>query len=179
MSFGADLSNHSGVVLAVDGAYAVVLRERFDPCILCPGEDECTEKEQHDCGIEIRALNEIGAQVGDTVALALTDDDQILRAVLYVYGVPMTFLLAGLVGGVVAAAAGGLAPTLQGGVGVLGLLAGLGLSVPFSRRLNRKAFESGRFTPVVREVEERSGLPTCGAAFGAGSEGEGCGPIEV
>ena len=142
-----------GTVTAVDGEYAVVLRERFDPCILCPGEDECTETERHECEIEIRALNSAGARVGDSVMLALTDESQILLAILYVYGVPMAFLMGGLLGGVALAQAAGIDPTGQGAAGVVLAGLALGVSMPVSRKLDRRAFESGKFTPVVTEVK--------------------------
>jgi positive regulator of sigma E activity len=141
-----------GTVTALDGEYAVVLRERFDPCILCPGEDECTETERHECEIEIRALNTIGARVGDSVKLELTDETQILWAILYVYGVPMAFLVGGLLAGVALAQGAGVDPTGQGAAGVVLAVLALGVSVPVSRKLDRRAFESGKFTPVVAEV---------------------------
>lgn len=141
-----------GTVLALDGDFALVLHERFDPCILCPGEDDCSEKERSQCALEVRARNEVNAAVGDTVALKLADESQILRAILYVYGVPLASLIVGLCAGVVAAGALGAPSTLQGGAGVVGLVVALGLSVPVSRRLNRRALETGLFTPVVAEV---------------------------
>lgn len=145
-------TNKPGTVTALDGEFAVVLRERFDPCVLCPGEEDCTEAERHDCGIEIRARNHLGARVGDSVMLELTDESQILWAILYVYGVPMALMTGGLVAAVVLAASAGVDPTGQGGAGVLGALAALALSLPISRRLDRRALESGRFTPVISEV---------------------------
>jgi len=143
---------NQGTVLALDGEYALVLHERFDPCILCPGEDDCTEKERLDCSLEVRALNEIRAKVGDTVTLRLEDEGQILRAVLHVYGVPMLFLVLGLFGGAGLAQGLGAHPTVQGGVAVLGMVLALAASLPVSRRLDRWAFERGGFTPVIGEV---------------------------
>ncbi len=142
----------TATVTEIDGIYALVLKERFNPCVLCPGEDECTEKERHDCSLEIRALNEMGAKVGDTVTLALTDDSQIFRAIFYVYGVPMAFLLMGLLSGTGLAQVLGWSLTAQGGLGVLSAALALGVSLKVSRKLDRWALESGKFTPVISAV---------------------------
>lgn len=141
-----------GTVLSLEGEYAQVLHERFDPCLLCPGGDDCHEKETHDCSLELRAHNLARASVGDTVYLQLADESQILRVVLHVYGIPLGFLVLGLLGTMGAAQAAGLSQGYQVGLGLLGLLVALGLSVPVSRWLNRRAYETGRITPVIAEI---------------------------
>lgn len=141
-------------VLRVEGDYAVVLKERIDPCILCPGEDECSELERHDCGLEVRARNLAAARPGDWIELHLEGDGQLLRAILHVYGVPLVFLLFGLGFGTLAGASAGIALPLQGLAGFLGMALGLGLSFPVARRLDQRALESGEFTPIVSKVVE-------------------------
>jgi positive regulator of sigma E activity len=141
-----------GKVLALEGEYALVLHERFDPCLLCPGDDDCHEKEQHECSLELRARNEARASVGDLVHLRITDESQILRVILHVYGIPLCMLVLGLLGGIGLAQVSGASSGLQSVVGLIGLMLALGLSVPLSRRLNRRAYETGRFTPVVAEI---------------------------
>lgn len=142
-------------VLRLDGDYAVVHSERHDPCMLCPGPDDCPDIPEEGCGVEFRVLNRIGAGEGDMVRLRL-EGNQVLIATLLVYGVPLVFMLSGLGLALGWAAQAGFSGLLVQGLGAAGLLVALLASVPVSRRLDGQLYRLGTFTPVIAGLSDGS-----------------------
>lgn len=138
-----------GTVLRLDGAYAVVERERKSACMLCPEPETCPDLEKEGCTIQIRALNPIGARVGERVVLELDAHQRLLHAVALVYGVPMVLAGIGLVVGIALGGRLGWAGAASQVAGFAGIVAGLVVAVPASRMVNHLAERSGLFTPRV------------------------------
>ena len=145
-----------GTVLRVEGAYAVVERERKSACMLCPEPETCPDLEKEGCTIQIRALNPVGARVGDRVCLELDAGQRLLQAVALGYGVPMVLAAPGLGAGILVAGHLGFPGVPAQLAGCLGILGGLVLAIPASRTVNHMVDRTGLFTPRIVAVGTRA-----------------------
>lgn len=128
-----------GIVQRVRGKFAGVLVSRPAACKSCGA---CQLMDNHPHTVTVR--NDAGAEVGDTVALELPGED-LVRAVLLAYGVPLVMFLAGLGVGAPAARSLGLTmnPSLASAFGgVLFLAAGYYGVHLYDRSLGAEAFAS-------------------------------------
>lgn len=87
------MSEEIGTVKNVDGITARVVIEKRGSCDSCCATCESTSE-----GLEMEALNPIGAKVGQRVKIMMKPHSY-LRGVLMVYGIPMVlFILAAVIG---------------------------------------------------------------------------------
>lgn len=121
----------SGIVVAIDGGYARVRTERRSVCGGCAAHGACgtslIERFFGRRSIEVLALNQAHAAVGDRVVLGISEEG-LLSASLAVYLVPVV----GLVGGALLgdAVSGGLdAGRTADLAGLLGAALGLSLAL--------------------------------------------------
>ncbi len=139
-------------VLSVEGDYARVLRIRHSICMLCPDPDECSDQEKDRCGVEIRAVNRAGAKCGDQVIVRL-EGYQVLVAAGLVYGVPLAFMILGLVMGSGLGTFLGFSDLGSQGLGALGLLVSLVVALPVSKLIDGGLERSGTVVPVIAEIQ--------------------------
>lgn len=98
----------TGIVSEVNGRMATVSSERASSCGSCAGKSSCsTLGAWNTSELELRAWNDIGAKVGDTVEIEVPDA-MVLSSAFSLYGKPMLlFFAAGIVAYLVAGASGG------------------------------------------------------------------------
>ena len=89
------MMREEGVVVGLDGAYALISHERKKACGSCSGEESCgvLSGGLGKKGVEIRARNPLHAEIGERVVLEI-GERYFLRASFLVYVVPILFLIA-------------------------------------------------------------------------------------
>jgi sigma-E factor negative regulatory protein RseC len=82
-----------GIVQKIDGATAIVSVQRQSACDSCPGSSVCKliGSEAH-----IEAINEIGADIGDTVQVKFKPHTY-LKGTILIYGIPAIMLIIGAI----------------------------------------------------------------------------------
>ena len=86
--------NNYGIVTKCEKDFAFVKIKRSSMCgDSCESCNLCAKKE-----IEIKAINQANAKIGDEVELKMPEEKGFLAALL-VYGTPMLLLLAGIIAG--------------------------------------------------------------------------------
>ncbi|MBF0161654.1 MAG: SoxR reducing system RseC family protein [Magnetococcales bacterium] len=150
--------HEEGVVMALDGAYAVVANQRKGSCGGCHGEASCGTL-SGGLGkktVGIRARNPLQAAVGERVVLEISEG-HLLKASFLVYGLP---ILAMMVVGILGRS---LATTLGVGdsesAGALAGLAALLLSFWGLHRYNHHIRNDASQQPVIARI-----LPSAGGA---------------
>lgn len=84
-----------GRVVKIEPGYAIVHAERGSSCEGCSSKSSCqTMGGTDEKTMEIRAINEIGAKVGDKVRIAI-DSVILLKSSFLIYIVPLIFMIAG------------------------------------------------------------------------------------
>ncbi len=139
----------SAQVVAAEGDFVWVETQRQSTCGGCAANQACgtatLAKLFGNRRTRVRALNQSGAQVGDSVIIGL-DERALIRGSLAVYALPLLALFAGaLIGALLSQrwALEGEALTL--GLGVLGLVVGLLWLKNFGQRIHADK----RYQPVV------------------------------
>lgn len=84
--------NRVGKIIKSKGEFAFVKLTRTTACSGCHG---CGNSEDDSDEIEIRALNEKGANIGDIVEVNM-DNQDVLVAAAIAYGIPFVALLSGV-----------------------------------------------------------------------------------
>ena len=77
-----------------DKDIAVILVNRKEACSGCSAKNFCHPFSEEENSLEITAINEVNAKVGDTVIVAIPEK-QFLKASFIVYLIPVIALLAG------------------------------------------------------------------------------------
>jgi len=139
-----------GQVVGVSGEFAWVETQRRAVC------DSCTA--QHGCGsgtlakvlgrkrVRVKALNRLGAAVGDRVIVSL-EDEALVRGSLAVYAVPILWMLGGaLLGELILNPS---ASTESDLITVVSGLAGLAAGLYWLRRYSAKIARDARYQPSV------------------------------
>ncbi|GHD40024.1 positive regulator of sigma(E), RseC/MucC [Marinobacter persicus] len=92
----------TGKVVAIDGGYAWVQTIRTSACQSCSARSGCGQRALASVtggrANRVRVSNSAGARVGDDVVLGI-DEQALLRASLWVYGVPLLALVVGCIAG--------------------------------------------------------------------------------
>ncbi|MBF0176995.1 MAG: SoxR reducing system RseC family protein [Magnetococcales bacterium] len=140
-------------VFALDGQHALVVGQKQRGCGTCPQEAGCStlslgggNKEVH-----VRALNPIGAEVGDLVTLEISNR-HFLRSSFLVYVVPVLVLFCGgflfqSIGSRLGLAASD-AEALGGGAGMLCF----GLFFFWLKQRNKRLEKRGAGVPTIVEI---------------------------
>jgi sigma-E factor negative regulatory protein RseC len=82
-----------GIVKKVSGSMAIVSVQRQSACDSCPGGSVC---KLVDSEAQIEAINEIGANVGDTVQVDFKPHVY-LKGTIFIYGIPAIMLIIGAI----------------------------------------------------------------------------------
>lgn len=92
----------TGRVVAVDGDQAWVQTVRTSACQSCSARAACGQRALARVtggrANQIRVANSVGARVGDEVVLGI-DEQSLLRASLWVYGLPLISMVLGSIAG--------------------------------------------------------------------------------
>jgi len=83
----------TGIVTNTKDEIAKVLVQKRGGCEGCAAQGICETTEG---GMEIEALNPVGAQVGQTVKISIKPQTY-LRGAIFVYGLPMVCFVAGII----------------------------------------------------------------------------------
>lgn len=138
----AEVLRESGLVLEVKGDRAVVLMSASDFCQRC---GLCVSRKD---GMELEARNPAGAKVGDGVTVEL-EAHRIVTASLFLYVVPVIFMFAGyLVGLVIGRILAG--QTIEG-LGIIGAFAFLGLGFVFIARVSKR-LTMDEWRPIIKSI---------------------------
>jgi len=139
-----------GVVIRVNGSFAWVETRQQSACGSCSAADGCGTSALASLferrARALRVANDIGASVGQTVTLGLSEGG-LVRAAFLVYMVP---LLVMIVAGMLMAT---VAPDSEGLV-VLASLAGLAAGLMLVRRKGRQLEDDPRFQPVLLSIDD-------------------------
>ncbi|MBF0453825.1 MAG: SoxR reducing system RseC family protein [Magnetococcales bacterium] len=141
------------LVVAVEGAYAMVSSQRKSACGSCQAESSCTVLSggggKRDT--RIRAMNPVGAQVGQRVELEVSEQ-QFLKASFLVYLLPVISLIFfGILGRSLAVGLG-VAPDMAEGVGGLVGVVALLLTFFGLSRFNDHLEGDDSRRPVIRKI---------------------------
>jgi sigma-E factor negative regulatory protein RseC len=141
--------------VGVSGEFAWVETQRRAVC------DSCTA--QHGCGsgtlakilghrrVRVRALNHLGAEVGDRVIVSL-EDEALVRGSLAVYAVPILWMLGGAaLGELILNPSGSTESDL---ITVVSGLAGLAAGLYWLRRYSAKISRDARYQPSVTAFDK-------------------------
>lgn len=140
-----------GIVVALEGAYALVANHRKSACGRCHAEASCGAL-SGDLGkksVSIRAHNPVHAEVGQKVLLEM-EAGQFLRDSFLVYVFPIVAML--LVGLLVQSWTHAWAGESSETFGALAGLGALGLSFYGLRRYNLTIRHDARQQPVIRRI---------------------------
>jgi len=85
----------TGVVTEVDGIMAKVAVHKRGACEGCAAQGSCESTPE---GMEIEALNPVGAKVGQTVMVSMKAQTY-LKGTMFVYGLPLAVFIAGAIAG--------------------------------------------------------------------------------
>ncbi|MDH3974625.1 MAG: SoxR reducing system RseC family protein [Deltaproteobacteria bacterium] len=84
-----------GKVVKLEGGYAIIHTERGSSCDGCSAKSSChTMSDSGGRLMEMRAINSVGAQVGDRVKVAI-DSIVLLKSSFLVYVLPLIVMIAG------------------------------------------------------------------------------------
>lgn len=134
----------TGRVVALQGNHAEVVVERSEMCNKCGA---CTVLSSGQ--MQASALNEVGARIGERVAIEL-GEGSVLKAAALVYVVPLiAFIAAYLLGAALAGALGASADA----VGIPAGIAGLIVAFLVLSRYDRSLRERGQYELRIVEVE--------------------------
>ncbi|MBF0446083.1 MAG: SoxR reducing system RseC family protein [Magnetococcales bacterium] len=142
------------LVVAVDGLYAIVSSQRKSACGSCHAEASCSVlsggKTKYDT--QIRAMNPIGALVGQRVELEISEQ-QFLKASFLVYVLPIIYLLFfGVLARHLAVNYFGVAPQAAEGIGGLAGVIALVLTFFGLSKLNSHIEGDDSRRPVIRKI---------------------------
>ncbi|NCA71112.1 MAG: Fis family transcriptional regulator [Sphingobacteriia bacterium] len=146
----------SGRVTAIDGRFAEVQTERRSPCGGCAARGGCgtslLERVFSRVPPRVRAVNRIGARIGDPVVIGVSERG-LLTAALAVYLVPILALILGALGGdLLAARFAGAGGDLAG---LLGGLIGFALALSWLRRFSdRAASRREQGVQVIKRIDD-------------------------
>lgn len=135
-------------VVAIEGEFAWVQTERRSTCNACSANGACgtsvLAKVLGQRRTQVRALNSIGAGLGDHVIVGLAED-ALVRGSLAIYAVPLVGMIALALMGELFAPFGlrGDAPAVAGGA------IGLALGLFWVRRFSRRVRADSRYQPVI------------------------------
>ena len=131
-----------GRVIKIDGDYAVIHTERGSSCGSCSAKSSCHAMGGSDeKTMEMRAVNDAGAKVGDRVKVAI-DSIVFLKSSFLVYVVPLVVMIAGGIAGDSYARnymPGADADLVAGGAGIVSLIVAFMLIRLWSRSLENKS----------------------------------------
>ncbi len=89
------MMEEEGSVVKVEAGYAIVKAERGSSCEGCGSKASCHAMSGSEGkSMQIRAINEIGARVGDRVLVAI-DSGVMLKSSFLIYIVPLVFMIIG------------------------------------------------------------------------------------
>ena len=138
-----------GIVTRVNGAEAEVTATRAEACSKCGSKSTCAALGGTSSNTVVRVSNEVGASVGDRVAVTLPGSSVVGAAGL-LYFFPAVALIAGAGGGHVAAESLGINPNVGTGVGgLLMLVISFALVALVGRRLGSKRSFIPRISRVI------------------------------
>ncbi|MBW2108705.1 MAG: SoxR reducing system RseC family protein [Deltaproteobacteria bacterium] len=135
----------TGVVKAIQGSMAVAMTTREEACKHCKARGSCEMLGGSGIDVEVRALNTVGAQVGDIVTISMKSSS-VLKASFFIYMVPILALIIGMVAGFVLAKVVPLKEELS-----VGIMAALGVAISFVW-LNRKAESLSQQREFIPEI---------------------------
>ena len=96
---GFIMMEEEGSVVRVESGYAVVRAEKGSGCEGCGSKASCHAMGGADGKMmEIKAINDVNAQVGDRVRVAI-DSVVLLKSSFLIYIVPLVFMIAGGIAG--------------------------------------------------------------------------------
>jgi len=134
-----DSTNNNGL--------AQVITERKDACGDCESSHCCTSLESRG-KMSIKALNRVGAKVGDVVRISLSSVS-LLKSAFLLYIIPLIGFISGAIMGAALHDKLSLSETAASIVfGFIGLFLGFLLVRPFTQRMSR----DNRLTPVITEI---------------------------
>jgi len=129
------LESQGVVVDASENGRAKVLLEASDPCIHCAEEVDVCNCSGGSSRVIIRALNSLGASVGDLVSIS-HKPGALLKSIIIFLVIPVLGLIAGLVISVMLNQRYTVSLSLMAIPAVVGLLVGISISVLAYRRLS-------------------------------------------
>ena len=131
-----NMSESQGVVVdASEDGRAKVLLEASDPCIHCAEEMDVCNCSGKSARVIIKALNSLGASVGDLVSIS-HKPGALLKSITIFLVIPVLGLIAGLVISAILNQRYTVSLSLMVIPAVVGLLAGIGISVLAYRRVS-------------------------------------------
>ena len=138
-----------GVVIRIEGRFAWIETRQQSACGSCSAADGCGTSALASLferrARALRVPNDIGASVGQTVTLGLSEGG-LVRAAFLVYMIPLlTMIGAGV-------AAGLMAPGNEG-LTVVASLAGLGGGLLLVRRKGQRLEDDPRYQPVLLSID--------------------------
>ena len=141
------MENECGIVKRVEGKYVVVQADAISFCSSCSNH-ECSMRQTK--GRELLIENTMGARVGDRVFFVIPSKGIVLSSVV-LYGIPIVFLIAGILLGSVMPL-----PLFQDREisGIVVGIAFLGLSFFVMRFASKRMVQYNQITPTMVKVEK-------------------------
>lgn len=141
------METECGIVIKVEGNYVLVEADAVSFCASC-GNNECTMRQSQ--GRQLWIENTLGAVIGDRVFFVLPSKGIVLSSVV-LYGVPILFLIAGII-------AGSLIPLqVLPDRDISGIITGmvfLVLSFAIMRLISKYIVQHNQITPTMVRVEK-------------------------
>ena len=104
------MATEQGIVVKIDAASARVKTTRTKACEGCSAKGSCHALGGGGDDMEVEAINEVGAKVGDTILLSLATSS-FFKATFLIYIFPILGLIAGAAAGHAAASSLGMDPS--------------------------------------------------------------------
>ncbi len=148
-SYVGIMIREQGLVIRVEGRFAWIETRRRSACGSCSASDGCGTSALASLferrARALRVSNDIGASVGQTVTVGLSEGG-LLRAAFLVYMIPLlTMIGAGVLVG--------LAMPGNEGLTVLASLVGFGGGLLLVRRKGRRLEDDPRYQPVLLSID--------------------------
>ncbi|MBW1697602.1 MAG: SoxR reducing system RseC family protein [Deltaproteobacteria bacterium] len=135
------------VVNINENGWAQVISERLDACAHCPAKNNC-HSSCSSVKIETKALNKIGADIGNHVSISLSSG-RAIKSAAALYLIPVSGLMAGAIFGGVIDTVLAINETLSSILfGSIGLILGFVLTLYISRKMS----SNNQLTPVITRI---------------------------
>jgi sigma-E factor negative regulatory protein RseC len=141
--------DETGIVTSINDTYAKIKVQKRGACEGCAASGVCEPSED---GMEIEALNPVGAKAGQKVMVSLKPQAY-LKGALFIYGFPLASFIAGVILGKNLGEAyfkGIDSDTVSVAVGFAALIVSFLIARSWSKKVEQKA----EYKPVIEKILE-------------------------
>ncbi|MDO9110797.1 MAG: SoxR reducing system RseC family protein [Desulfatirhabdiaceae bacterium] len=144
------MATEEGVVISVEGATARVKTRRGSACASCSARHACASPDGDGQDMEVDAINQIGAAIGDHVMVSI-ESAALLKATFLLYVFPVICMIAGAFAGNAAGPFFNIEGSTASVVGAVGFFA---ISFLLIRYKGNRMAENQHYRPKIIRIKK-------------------------